>query len=158
MQIVINVNGKWVRRIGITAVVALFLGSSYWVYASSVTLPNVFVNGFPADADEVNANFNAVATGINDNDLRIGMIDTRVTTLEALPQLSPGTGILIDASDNINADAAYFDARYVSLTGDTMTGALTVQSTMEANIVVPTPSPTEPVEKSTSSASLVCDG
>ena len=41
------------------------------VYAASVTLPHVFVAGALTDADEMNANFTAVATAVNDNDSRI---------------------------------------------------------------------------------------
>jgi hypothetical protein len=39
--------------------------------AGSVSVPNTFVGGTPAVADEVNANFSAVETAVNDNDSRI---------------------------------------------------------------------------------------
>jgi hypothetical protein len=41
-------------------------------YAGSVMLPNTFTNGTIADADQVNANFSALAGAVNDNDTRIG--------------------------------------------------------------------------------------
>ena len=41
------------------------------VTACTVTVPNTFVNGTPADADQVNANFDAVEIAVNDNDARL---------------------------------------------------------------------------------------
>ncbi len=46
------------------------------VYASSVTIPNTFTAGTPAVAAQVNANFAAVKTAVDDN-------DTRITALES---------------------------------------------------------------------------
>ena len=43
-------------------------------YAASVAVPNVFTNGTIADADEVNANFDAVAVAINDNDTKVDAV------------------------------------------------------------------------------------
>ena len=45
--------------------------------ASELDVPHTFVAGQPALAAEVNANFSAVETAVNDN-------DTRITALEAL--------------------------------------------------------------------------
>ncbi len=45
------------------------------VAAGTVTGPNTFVNGTVADADQVNANFTAEATAVNDNDGRIGTLE-----------------------------------------------------------------------------------
>lgn len=39
--------------------------------AGTVTLPNTFVNGTIAEADQVNANFDAVKAAVDDNDSRI---------------------------------------------------------------------------------------
>ena len=50
------------------------------VAAGTVTVPNTFTNGTVADADEVNANFGAVKTAVDDN-------DGRITTLEGLQPL-----------------------------------------------------------------------
>lgn len=41
------------------------------VIAGSVVLPHSFSNGVIADANEVNANFTALATAVNDNDARL---------------------------------------------------------------------------------------
>ena len=45
------------------------------VYAAQVIGLTTFVNGTVADADEVNANFTAVATAVNDNDGRISTLE-----------------------------------------------------------------------------------
>ncbi len=57
------------------------------VLAGNVTIPNDFVGGTTAVADEVDENFSAVATEVNDNDTRIttnttniNTNDTRITT------------------------------------------------------------------------------
>lgn len=71
---------------GLTAGIMMF-GSSM-VYASPVTIPNTFTSGTPAVAADVNANFDAVAAGVNDNDSRIttnnGSISTNASDIAAL--------------------------------------------------------------------------
>ena len=47
------------------ALLGLSLGSTYRVYAEGVVLPHVFQNGQVADADEVNANFSALANALD---------------------------------------------------------------------------------------------
>jgi hypothetical protein len=51
----------------------LLLGSSAAI-ADTLSLPNTFTNGEVADADEVNANFDAVKTEVDDNDVRIDAV------------------------------------------------------------------------------------
>ena len=51
----------------------LLLGASA-VSAGTLSLPNTFTNGEVADADEVNANFDAVKTEVDDNDVRIDAV------------------------------------------------------------------------------------
>lgn len=48
--------------------------------AGPLTTPNSFTAGTPARASEINANFSAVATAVNDNNSRITTIESRVTT------------------------------------------------------------------------------
>ncbi len=45
------------------------------VAAGMVSLPHTFTTGTVADADQVNANFTAVATAVNDNDGRISTLE-----------------------------------------------------------------------------------
>ncbi len=65
------------KRLIILLVIALvpmiFAGSSTW--AGSVTIPNTFVAGTTARASEVNANFTAVKTAVDDNDAKTPGID-----------------------------------------------------------------------------------
>lgn len=49
---------------------------SYSALAGNVTIPNTFTSGTPAVAAEVNANFSALETAVNDNDSRITNIAT----------------------------------------------------------------------------------
>ena len=53
------------------ALVAALVLVPAFVFASQASLPHTFTNGAIADANEVNANFNALAAAINDNDMRI---------------------------------------------------------------------------------------
>lgn len=72
------------KRLIILLVIALipmiFAGSSSW--AGSVTIPNTFVAGTTARASEVNANFSAVETAVDDNDARIA---TNAAALNGMP-------------------------------------------------------------------------
>ena len=64
------------------------------VYAASSTLPHVFIAGALTDADEMNANFTAVATAVNDNDSRL---DTLLD--QSCPAGEVATGV--DAAGNL---------------------------------------------------------
>jgi hypothetical protein len=48
------------------------------VAAGTLTLPNTFLNGTIADANQVNANFDAVKTEVDDNDGRITTLETNI--------------------------------------------------------------------------------
>lgn len=71
------------------------------VYAAAVGGLTTFVNGTIADAGEMNANFAAVSTAVDDN-------HARISTLEALPDQQCASGDYatgIDASGNLLCDA-----------------------------------------------------
>lgn len=51
--------------------------------ASNVTVPNTFLPSTPARASEVNANFAAVSTAVNDNFSLIGALETALSALVA---------------------------------------------------------------------------
>lgn len=55
---------------------AIVLAIPLAAYAGSVVLPNVFTNGTTANAPEVNANFDALVAGVNDNDARIDALSS----------------------------------------------------------------------------------
>jgi len=61
-------------------VVAMLMVPAVW--AGSVTIPNTFTSGTPAVAAEVNQNFDAVATAVNDNNGRVTNIETQTQNLE----------------------------------------------------------------------------
>jgi hypothetical protein len=52
-------------------------------WAGSVTLPHSFTAGTPAVAAEVNTNFTAIETEMNDNDSRIAALESALTALQA---------------------------------------------------------------------------
>lgn len=52
-------------------------------FAGPVTIPHTFVADTPAVAEEVNANFSAVAAQINDNDARIAALEAALTAQTA---------------------------------------------------------------------------
>lgn len=58
------------------------LGSSVAV-AGSVTIPNTFTSGTPAVAGDVNDNFTAVKTAVDDNDARVTELETALAALQA---------------------------------------------------------------------------
>ena len=71
------------NRLKHTAMSLLLVSMSAPVFAGNVTIPNTFSSGTPAVAAEVNANFNAVASEINDNDGRITTNSTEIANLKA---------------------------------------------------------------------------
>ncbi len=56
--------------------------------ASPLAIPNTFAPNTPAKAEQVNGNFSAIASSVNDNDARIGQAESRMTTIEAATGLS----------------------------------------------------------------------
>ncbi len=62
------------------AALALGLCAIGPVTAGNVTIPNTFSSGTPAVAAEVNANFGALETAVNDNDSRITANSASITT------------------------------------------------------------------------------
>ncbi len=66
------------RLLGFAALV-----SSQTALAGSVAVPNSFSANTPAVAAEVNANFNAVKTAVDDNDSRIATLETTISNLQA---------------------------------------------------------------------------
>ena len=69
------------RILLISTMVALGTISAVTVNRSALTIPFTFTNGTVADADQVNANFTAIETAVNDNDSRIVMLEA--TSLES---------------------------------------------------------------------------
>jgi len=74
------------KNINMVLLMGVFTFSAGLTQASSVTIPNTFTAGSTAVAADVNANFNALETAVDDN-------DARISTLESGPQVT-----LIDGS------------------------------------------------------------
>jgi hypothetical protein len=68
--------GRVLRRpAAIAAVALLAIGVPLGIHAAQVDVPNSFSSGTTASASAVNANFDALAAGINDNDSRLTVIE-----------------------------------------------------------------------------------
>jgi hypothetical protein len=95
---------KQVVRFGLGIAIAI----STCVIAGPVTIPNSFSAGTPARAAEVNANFNAVATAVNDNDSRLTTLETQATRPDVAPSGNLALGKSTAMSGNISKDAVPF--------------------------------------------------
>jgi hypothetical protein len=66
-------------------VLGIVLSAASAAALGQVTVPNAFSPGTPAKAADVNANFNAVVTGINANTTAISALQTQVKSIPAGP-------------------------------------------------------------------------
>jgi endosialidase-like protein len=82
--------------------------SAYPAFAGPVTIPNTFTAGTPARAGEVNANFNAVATAVNDNASRLETVETNAAKPDLAPDGNLLLGVSTPTSGNIIKDARPF--------------------------------------------------
>jgi len=71
--------GRWMPLL--YALCGALLAAPLLSMAGTVTLPHVFVNGTNADADQVNADFNALVTESNDQDARIAALEAGMSAL-----------------------------------------------------------------------------
>jgi hypothetical protein len=72
-----------------TFCIAILLSLSLAAIAAELTIPNSFSNGEPADADQVNANFEAVRQVVNENNLKDGGVANGPLTLPAVTYSPP---------------------------------------------------------------------
>lgn len=111
--------------------------------AAPVIVPNQFASGQPSSAADVNANFDALAIGINDN-------DSRINTLVASNPTPSATGVSAYVTTRNNDGATIADSfnssgGAVSLTGNTGDYAATfndvqcVENTMPVGIATVVP-------------------
>ena len=92
--------------------VAAVLTGSLPAFASSVTIPNTFVSGQTAVAADVNANFDALAVGVNDNNSRLTTVETNVGNNTT--NISNNTSVINDINGRVTtneADIADLDTR-----------------------------------------------
>jgi hypothetical protein len=64
-------NNPGFRLLAVAALISIPIAA----YAATISVPNTFVNGTVADADEMNANFEALVVESNDQDSRIGTLE-----------------------------------------------------------------------------------
>jgi hypothetical protein len=69
--------------VAIAAALALAATSAH---AGTVTVPHTFVSGTPAKAEDVNANFSAIATAVNGNAADVAALVSSVNAIPAGPQ------------------------------------------------------------------------
>ena len=86
-------------------------------FASSVTIPNTFTAGTPAVAAEVNANFDAVAASVNDNDSRVTTNAANITS--NTNSITTNTGNITTNAGNITTNTG----NIATNTGDIATNA-----------------------------------
>lgn len=79
----------------------IFVGLSTAIIASEVEIPNTFVSGTPARAGEVNANFTAVETAVNDNHTKITANEAALATNSSA--ISSNTAAIATNSNAIDA-------------------------------------------------------
>ena len=91
--------------------IAIFLAGAMApnVIAGPVTIPNTFTAGTPARAAEVNANFTAVATAVNDNDARVKTLETSA----AKPDVAPGGNLLLGPSTPTSGNVVKDGVRFL---------------------------------------------
>ena len=95
-------------------VLLLLLAIPLVVAAETLTVPNTFTNGTTAEADEVNANFAAVETAINDNDSRITEAQSTADAAVAGHTVNTNTQLDEDQVDAFVADNGFGLATDVS--------------------------------------------
>ena len=72
------------RRCAIVRVASLaLLPAGFAAHAGELTIPHSFSAGTPAQAAQVNANFAATRTAVNDNDARIAALETHLAALQS---------------------------------------------------------------------------
>ena len=72
------------RRCAIVRIASLaLLPAGFAAHAGELTIPHSFSAGTPAQAAQVNANFAATRTAVNDNDTRIAALETHLAALQS---------------------------------------------------------------------------
>jgi hypothetical protein len=123
------VGAYWARRsrpgLAVSSlVVALVIPLA--VAAGTVTVPNTFINGTAADADAVNANFDAVEAAVNDNDSRITTAQSTADSNAAAISLS--APVISGNTSNISTNTAAVQ----SANGDISANALNISDISQA--------------------------
>jgi hypothetical protein len=89
------------RGARMTLVIMVSLAVPLAAYAATISLPNVFVNGTPANANEVNANFDTLVLESNSQDSRIFSLESGVV------HTHPGSDITSQVGDADTVDGVH---------------------------------------------------
>ena len=99
--------------------IAPLIATSCLIQADTVTIPNTFTANTPAVAAQVNANFTAVKTSVDDNDTRIDDLMAAVTQLQTdLTTANNQITSLTNSLDTANSDIDSLSASLFSVVSD----------------------------------------
>jgi hypothetical protein len=124
------------KRRGIVGlpVLLVLLAVPLVVAAGTVTVPNTFVNGTPADANQVNANFDAVEAAVNDNDSRITTNAADAATAQGTADAAALSATAAQGAANTAQAAAGANAAFISLNTTAISGNTSTISTNTVGI------------------------
>ncbi len=128
---------KRIHKLMIICSALLFVSSVIFAGEIAVDALTTFVSNTPALAAEVNDNFTAVKTAVNDNNTRVTDLETEITGM-AYNDTTLQTDLNADMLDGSHASAFAssshnHDTFYVKKSGDTMTGTLSVTGNVQAS-------------------------
>ena len=107
------------RNVVLSLTAALLALASAPARASTVTLPNTFTAGTTAKAGEVNANFTAVKTSVDDNASKIGTLQTSTTAnSSAITTLQTSTSANASAITTLQTTTGDNTSRIAALEAD----------------------------------------
>ena len=116
-------------------------------WAGDLTIPHDFVSGTPAVAGEVNANFDAVETAVDDNDARITTNEADITTNKAdiatnKGDIATNKGDITNLKTGLGANAATVNCGTDTI-GDVLAAAtpggrltITINGTCTENVTI----------------------
>ena len=111
---------KTIKQYNWILVLAMVYLIPFPTWAGQVTIPNSFSAGTPASAAQVNGNFGAVTTAVNDNDARIAALEQTIASLTAtVNNLQSELEAANTSIDDINNSSVMGLGSYVNVANDT---------------------------------------
>ena len=107
-------------------------------FAAPVTVPNNFSSGTPAVAAEVNDNFNAVKTSVDDNDSRIAALEATINALQnRLTAVEDNSVLELDGNLVYTVDAnGYGTAQFTGVNVQVINGVNQTTTNGLGNLIV----------------------